>query len=554
MVNDAAEAKRAEGETPTEAGSIENQKVAIPTDEAGQAPLDGQSLVATGEGSRRLPWGAKWRSSAWYITLVVALGVTTDILTYTIVVPVLPYRLQSLGYNNVSALTAWLLFAYSLGIFIFTFPVAYFFHKYPYRRNPLIIAVLVLEGALVLFMLARPYWAMLVSRFLQGAASTVVWSVGFALICENVEEKNIGRQIGFAMAGISVGSTIAPPIGGALYSKMGWHSPFVFCIIVCAVDLFLRLFVLERSDLRKWEEKHGAIVPAAERGDLVENGGHGAVGSHLNHLTKAEKDKLSGKELSPWMVMVTLASSPRGMTSFCMMLAFGMIIGALEPTLTLRVQSIWNKDSDYVGLIYLAAAAPTFFCGPIIGALADKYGAEWIMFPSIILTLPWLPLLLLKKSLAGFIIIFALANLFPNCAMSPTGLEVTMVARNKEGISEIHQFAAMNVAFAVSTAIGTVAGGQMYDHVPQGWVAVCWFCFGIAVAVTPLTFFFAGNRSLWRRLSGKGKAEEVEMEEARGAGEEVEQSEGTEGAGVGERGEEAGEVPASEEVKEATRV
>lgn len=26
--------------------------------------------------------------------------------------------------------------------------------------------------------------------------------------CENVEEKNIGRQVGFAMAGVSIGQTI----------------------------------------------------------------------------------------------------------------------------------------------------------------------------------------------------------------------------------------------------------------------------------------------------------------------------------------------------------
>lgn len=58
----------------------------------------------------------------------------------------------------------------------------------------------------------------------------------------------------------------------------------------------------------------------------------------------------------------------------------------------------------------VAAAAPTFFCGPIVGALADKYGAEWIMLPSIILTLPWLPLMLLNNSLAGFIIFFAFAS------------------------------------------------------------------------------------------------------------------------------------------------
>ena len=58
----------------------------------------------------------------------------------------------------------------------------------------------------------------------------------------------------------------------------------------------------------------------------------------------------------------------------------------------------------------------------------------------------------------------------------------------QEGLSEIRQsphviaesltdradqFASMNVAFAVSSAIGAIAGGQMYDTLTSGWAAVC---------------------------------------------------------------------------------
>jgi MFS family permease len=241
----------------------------------------------------------------------------TSPIHQAIVVPVLPYRLQALNYTNISALTSYLLLAYSAGIFVCAcgvspskhalmcsvpstlahsarsaqfarsarfarsprsarlpntcasypltptpslaiFPVAYFFHRYPYRRGPMIAAVLALELGLILFMLIQPYPVMVISRFIQGAASAVVWSgkqtpsrfppphspsfpvtparpsvsgvtshhlpawgrgeqkadtdggcaVGFALICENVPEKNIGRQIGFATSGVSIGTTI----------------------------------------------------------------------------------------------------------------------------------------------------------------------------------------------------------------------------------------------------------------------------------------------------------------------------------------------------------
>lgn len=36
----------------------------------------------------------------------------TDALVYSIVIPVLPFQLERLGYDHVSGLTGWLLFAY----------------------------------------------------------------------------------------------------------------------------------------------------------------------------------------------------------------------------------------------------------------------------------------------------------------------------------------------------------------------------------------------------------------------------------------------------------
>ena len=39
-------------------------------------------------------------------------GITVDMLVYSIVIPVLPFQLEHLGYNDVSALVGWLLFSY----------------------------------------------------------------------------------------------------------------------------------------------------------------------------------------------------------------------------------------------------------------------------------------------------------------------------------------------------------------------------------------------------------------------------------------------------------
>jgi hypothetical protein len=80
----------------------------------------------------RRPLGLEWRSSYWLTTLVVGsgeffdsrafgwrllitevfLGIAIDLLVFSIIIPVIPFQLEQLGYEGVSGLAGWLLFAY----------------------------------------------------------------------------------------------------------------------------------------------------------------------------------------------------------------------------------------------------------------------------------------------------------------------------------------------------------------------------------------------------------------------------------------------------------
>lgn len=454
----------------------------------------------------------------------------------------LPFRLQELGHTGIAGKMTWLLFAYSAGIFICTFPVAFFFHRYPFRRGPLIAAVLLMEGSFVMFMLANPYWCMIISRFLQGACSCVVWSVGLALICENIPEADMGKHLGLAVSGMSVGATIAPPIGGALYKHLGWHAPFVFCIIVCGVDLAARILVVERKDLVRWGVTLDAdgnvadwgdgdsdakttfsgdtkVAPSAasalratelrephekptdpEDIDVIARGGELERAIAAEHAQENALLPATPPELGPVQVLVTLAKIPRGTVAFLLVFVFGFIIGAYDATLTLRVESVWHKDSDFVGLIYLAAAAPAFFCGPISGYLADKIGSEIVLIPCLVLVLPWMPLMILKSSLPGFMVFFAVLNCVATVLNVIASIEMAIASRFRPGISEIHEFAALNLAFAVSSAIGAVVGGQIYDAASNGWDIVCWICFAVITVSAVPPFVWTGSRPFLYRI------------------------------------------------------
>ena len=57
---------------------------------------------------------------------------------------------------------------------------------------------------------------------------------------------------------------LGPPIGGALYSRLGFRAPFVFTIIITLVDLIGRLLLIERKDALKYGHDPAEVAAKAE--------------------------------------------------------------------------------------------------------------------------------------------------------------------------------------------------------------------------------------------------------------------------------------------------
>lgn len=149
-------------------------------------------------------------------------------IVYSIIIPVMPFQLERLGYQHVSSLAGWLLFAYVSLFFlgdkiicqprtmnnesvslstslvawlsvsgssidvaesginhlflVATIPIALFSERYNVRQSPLILGLFILLGSQVMLMEAPNYAVMCVARVLQGIGSSLVWVVGLALL------------------------------------------------------------------------------------------------------------------------------------------------------------------------------------------------------------------------------------------------------------------------------------------------------------------------------------------------------------------------------------
>ncbi|KAI0047288.1 MFS general substrate transporter [Auriscalpium vulgare] len=457
----------------------------------------------------RPPWGLKWRSSVWFITLVVGLGITTDLIVYSVVIPVLPFQLQGLGYNGVSALVGYLLFAYSGGLVISTPPIAWVSERYNARRAPLLIGLIALVSSQVMLMEAPTYAVMVVARVLQGVSSSMVWVVGLALLCDTTPEKYVGRQLGIAMSGLSLGLLIGPPVGGALYGRFGWHGPCVFGILVTLVDLAGRLLVIERKEAVRWGFDPAAVVAAidSESGPASSEGSMPVVAVGLDGAGVVDVGVAAQTELMPpairlssMKVLGKLARSSRALTALVNSLIYGIIYSSQEPALPLHMQRVWGFNSQKVGLVYIAAVVPTLLSSPLAGWWADAKGAEWIAFICFALAVPWWGIVIIEAHLGLFITAFALENFFTAAVIAPLMAELAAVGRSLEGVGYAHIYGAFNLAFGVGSALGPLIGGQIFEHARKGWMVLNIVAVGLIVVALVLSFIYTGDRPLVTRL------------------------------------------------------
>ncbi|KAI0358937.1 MFS general substrate transporter [Trametes cingulata] len=483
---------------------------------------------------QRRPWGLEWRSSVWFITLVVGIAITTDLLIYSMIVPIIPFRLQSLGYEGISGLVGWLLFAYSAALVIFTPPIAFLSEMYRNRKIPLLLGQAALIGSQVLLMEAPAFWVMVLARIAQGISACVIWVVGLALICDTVPEKIVGKQLGLAMMGMSLGFLIGPPVSGALDERFGFRGPFIFGIIVTAIEFIGRLLIIERKEAIRYDASFTTLVSrrsnssptlaygttAAEEkkeqptnvsaGEAREEGAEPAetgtrVPSRAATATEAhdqERDQ-DPVHLSIPRLLLKLARSPRALSATWLTLSFGIMLTSLEPVLPLYLQSTFGLDVSKIGLIYIVAVVPSFVSSPLSGWYADRGGATTSTIVCLLGSLPFWFLIFIRVNLAYFLVMFGLLNLFATGTISPVTAEFASVTRSLEGVGYGHVYGAFNVAYGLGSALGPVIGGQLYDHVSskQGWMALNLFNAGLAIVNLIVTVTYFGERTIVHRVA-----------------------------------------------------
>lgn len=335
---------------------------------------------------------------------------------------------------------------------------------------------------------------LLVGRVLQGLSAALTWTVGLALVIDTVDRSQIGVATGWVGMATSIGVLIAPLLGGVVYNKGGYYSVFAMCFGLLAVDIVLRLAIIERKDAKQW-----LVDPTPD------NTGNTAADPSSAETEKGSSPTLDatvgsspttpaaspGLSLRP---MFELLRKPRLLAALWGTLIHGIVQTSFDSTLPLLVESIFGWNSTGAGLVFLPLVMPAFL-SPLIGFLGDRYGPKWLAAGGYLLATPFLICLrfvdedsmnhkvMLCGLLAGVGIAIALV-------FGPLMAEISWAVQGDEQDEQDESpvpyalaYGLWNMAYSGGAMLGPIVGGMIRDT--AGWGTVGW-CLGLLTFVTAI--------------------------------------------------------------------
>ncbi|ROW14089.1 hypothetical protein VPNG_04121 [Cytospora leucostoma] len=245
------------------------------------------------------------------------------------------------------------------------------------RRPAFIIAICIYIVANLGLSLQNNYAALMVLRMVQSGGSSGTLALGYAVVADIATSSERGKYMGIVGAGINVGPSLSPVLGGVLAQYLGWRAIFWFCFIFsCAVMIPYILTVPETCRLivgngsieppgwqnmtvLDWVRKRLARRKQEKSGQVVVEG------------TSETRPKLKIRFPNPLRALAIAFDKGLGLIIFYNSLLYLVFIISVS-TLSTQFKDIYGYNDLEIGLCYLPYGAGCF--GAAIG---QGYMLDW---------------------------------------------------------------------------------------------------------------------------------------------------------------------------------
>jgi DHA1 family solute carrier family 18 vesicular amine transporter 1/2 len=348
------------------------------------------------------------------VVACVTLVTFTDLVAYSIAVPVLPDYVRRFGASP--ATIGFLFGSFGITLLAVSIPMGAISDRIG-RKGPMVLATLLLALSTTAFAFANSLPMLFGARLLQGVADGVTWVVGFALIADLYGPEERGSMMGLVMSATSLGVIVGPSLGGWLYELGGIRLPFL--VVAAAAALTAVAFLLIRIPDR-----------AATRGVP---------------MTRILKHRA---------IVMCAGVAAAGSATYAM----------LEPVLPLVLEGRFSLGPARIGLMFAAAAVVSAILHPIYGRLSDWWGGRRLMLVGLTAGALLLPLLNVpadwQSMTVSMVIVFAALGLIVTPSLAYMAEAASSAGLGSFGVV----YGLYNVAWGIGLLIGPSLGGLMLQE------------------------------------------------------------------------------------------
>ncbi|KAF5094098.1 hypothetical protein DV451_005092 [Geotrichum candidum] len=470
-------------------------------------------------------WSKEWvweiRGSMLVIMTTITLAIFTDIFLYAVIVPVVPYAFEErlgIAENAVQGAISKALAIYSVGLIVGSLIFGYVADKIKRRQMLMIGGLTIIIGSNFILMFARVIWLYLVGRLIQGLSASIVWVVGLAIIADSGDPENMAFLMSFPGIGMSLGIFLGPFIGGIAYEQSGYYSVFYICFGILAVDIILRFFMLERSELFALRHKRALELSQSEDAATLSPELSEYVARYSNFRDDTEEYKQRACELQDEFgpkinlfgrrynlpVFFALLCNRRVACAVFLGVSMAWIMASIDTTMTLHLAELFGFNSLQSGLVFLALAGPTLL-EPLAGKVSDRYGSKYCITFGYVMLAPFFILLRIpdEKTTGNIVLFIVLVVLCGTSLMIVTAPSLAEITKSITELESKHPgiygkskgfgqgYGLFNVGFSIGSLIGPFQAGGTKDN--SGWGMMTLSIGILSFLVGVIAFLFAGE-------------------------------------------------------------
>jgi MFS family permease len=214
--------------------------------------------------------------------------------------------------------------------------------------------------------LSRTIVIFAISRMLQGIAGSIVWSAGLALLLDTFGHARFGKMMALAIICQTSALTVAPVVGGYVFAKLGYTAVMAVSFFMVAIDIMLRLLLVEKSRNAETRTKGNSSVDSQFTAPVSDEPFPG------EYSTLLPKPNKSVKTISSWYVFVIILGQPRVLASLLCFASIWALNTAFDAVLPYKVHDLFGWSSTGSGLIFLPVVIPAF-----LAPIGDKFYIRW---------------------------------------------------------------------------------------------------------------------------------------------------------------------------------